>query len=183
MGEAALVEASAPHKPRGRPRTAKKPNCEFRDPDGVACLSEAAFIKPGRIYCRTHYDKLRRDGKLAPLFTPTDKIAFKVKTASDFLHTAAPAYAELHFLGAMNAAQEGNTKPCEWLLEHTRVVQPIEKGDSGPRISVQVGIALPGLGMSAQASESKALPAITVTMGEAQPQLEAESASVNTPKS
>lgn len=154
------TEPVAQPKPRGRPKVAHKPPCEFRGPDGTTCPLEAAFIKPGRVYCRAHYDKLRRDGKLTPLFTPTDKIALKVKTASDFLHIAAPAYAELHYLAAINAAEKGNAEPCEWALSHTRAVQPLEKSDVGPRISVQVGVLLPGLG--AQQADGQTLPSVTV---------------------
>ena len=82
----------------------------------------------------------------------------------------------------MKASKKGDTRPAEWALAHTRAVQPIEKGDSGPRISVQVGIALPGLGMSTQVVDTKALPAVTVSLNEAQPQLEPISADASTAK-
>ena len=162
--------------------------CEYRDADGTPCHTPARYKKPGRQFCQKHYLRLYKASKL-PLDTSPHTLASGLKgaaalrAAKEKLENAAEEYADLHLLGTRCAAIKGNTAPAEWALTHTRAIAPIEKGDNGPRISVQVGIALPGLGMSAQASESKALPAITVTMGEAQPQLEAESASVSTPKS
>ena len=158
--------------------------CEYRDEAGHTCDALAVFKNPGRRYCRHHYDKLYSAGllvKVKPVFDPT--ACSTASQATEALAARALNYVKLHWRGALKAAKKGDTRPCEWALLHTRAVTQLDKGDTGPRISVQVGIALPGLGMPAQASESKALPAITVTMGEAPPQLEAESASVNTPKS
>lgn len=150
-----LVETTAslavvPPKPRGRPKQVNKPPCEFTDEHGVRCPTEAAFTKPGRVYCRPHYDKLRKSGKLAPLITGKDNpdvLAKALQTASRDLSLLAPAYAELHYLAAQNAAIKGNAEPCEWALTHTRAIAPIEKQDSGQKVQVNVGIVLPGLGI------------------------------------
>ena len=160
--------------------------CEYRDESGEACTARVFVKRPGCRYCRHHYDRLRRAGLILARPEPNAEKPEATSTVSTararFLQNA-DFYSDQHKIATKNASKKGDARPAEWAMSHARVVEPLEKGDSGPRISVQVGIALPGLGMSAQASESKALPAITVTMGEAQPQLEAESASANTPKS
>lgn len=60
----------------------------------------------------------------------------------------ADKYASMHLSGARIAAAEGDTRPAEWALERAGIVKPPpkESADVGG-IVVNVGIALPGLGL------------------------------------
>ena len=63
------------------------------------------------------------------------------------LQARAISYADLHHEAAKNAAARGDGRPSQWALEHLRVVEPIIDKDTGPRMTVVVGVALPGLGL------------------------------------
>lgn len=57
-------------------------------------------------------------------------------------------YADLHLEAATIAAKRGDADPAQWALLHGGVVKPLPKEapDTGG-ITVNVGIALPGLGL------------------------------------
>jgi hypothetical protein len=75
------------------------------------------------------------------------------------LQARAISYADLHHEAAKNAAARGDGRPSQWALEHLRVVEPIIDKDTGPRMTVVVGVALPGLGLE------EARPITTVLQG------------------
>jgi hypothetical protein len=58
------------------------------------------------------------------------------------------AYADLHFQAATVAAARGDSRPAEWGLIHGRSIEPVNPKDAGQQVVVQVGIALPGLGLT-----------------------------------
>lgn len=59
-------------------------------------------------------------------------------------------YADLHLAASQKAAAMGNAVPSQWALERLGVVddpklKALEAQAAGPRFSVQIGIALPGM--------------------------------------
>jgi hypothetical protein len=55
--------------------------------------------------------------------------------------------AELQIAGAERAALKGDTRPAEWLLLHTRTVEPVKTaGDVGGGITINLGVILPHCG-------------------------------------
>jgi IS30 family transposase len=86
-----------------------------------------------------------------------DSIGRNVKTVSKHLADArqalesnASAYVELHKKAAEKAAERGDSRPSEWMMERTGIVKPVDKGGStGPSFQVVIGVKLPGLGQSA----------------------------------
>ena len=64
-----------------------------------------------------------------------------------FLDRHAHRAAELVVEGAERAAQKGDTRPAEWLLLHTRTIEPIKTAtDAGGGITINLGVILPHCG-------------------------------------
>jgi len=139
----------SPVQPKDRPRTGAKPTvtCRyFEKPTDPPCSKPVA----ARGCCHAHYSKLKRAGAFGTkAITTTGSTTLQAKA---LLHQHAEEYARLHMKGARVAARRGDTRPADWALLHTRTVDPVSKeGESGsPRVVVQVGFALPGLGVGAQ---------------------------------
>ena len=181
MGEPVQTEPTSPEAPPLNSVAA--PHCQEMLNTGEYCGKPVK----ARGLCRSHYDILYRKGRFKPnlsLRPQTDADASLASTlkARLALGKRAETYADMHLVAAREAAKKGISAPCEWALLHTRTITPLEKGDVGPRISVQVGIALPGLGMSTQVIDTQALPAVTVSLNEAQPALEPIPAVASTAK-
>jgi hypothetical protein len=76
----------------------------------------------------------------------------------DVLQRNAFRYAELHQHGAEIAAARGDTRPAEWGLLHTRMVEPLKQQSDGGKVVVQIGMVLPGLADTAPTVSVRALP-------------------------
>lgn len=64
-----------------------------------------------------------------------------------YLEKHAYRAAELQVAGAEIAARKGDTRPAEWLLLHTRVVEPVRtQHEGGGGVVVNIGMVLPGCG-------------------------------------
>jgi hypothetical protein len=55
------------------------------------------------------------------------------------------AYADLHFHAAQVAAAKGDAEPAQWALVQGRSIEPVAKDTTDNRVTVVVGMCLPGL--------------------------------------
>lgn len=76
----------------------------------------------------------------------------------DTLKSNAHRYAELHKHGAEIAAAKGDTRPAEWGLLHSRMVDPLKQQSEGGKVVVNIGMVLPGLSEHAPTVSVLALP-------------------------
>jgi hypothetical protein len=67
------------------------------------------------------------------------------RAAREHLERDGVKYAELHMQAAEVAAKRGRSRPMEWALLHTRIVEPVAKEDGASGVVVNVGVVLPGL--------------------------------------
>lgn len=72
------------------------------------------------------------------------------ENARDILHGNLDRYAELHQQGAAIAAAKGDTRPAEWALERTKVVEKDTQSAVPTGFTVKIGVVLPGLGEGAR---------------------------------
>jgi hypothetical protein len=75
--------------------------------------------------------------------------AYLVDSARDIVHGNIEEYARLHLAGAKVAAEKGDTRPAEWAMERTKVVEPKAQAAESKGLTVQIGVLLPNLGQSA----------------------------------
>ena len=102
--------------------------------DQPSAISETALER--------QVDRLARVLRRSPAAVNAQLARAKAK-----LQARAVSYADLHHEAARNAAARGDGRPSQWALEHLRVVDPIVDKDSGSRVTVVVGMALPGHGL------------------------------------
>ena len=144
------------------------PGTPTAEPDALAFLESAPTVcleptctrrATHRGRCMPHYMRYCR-----ALKDPQRAVKLKVDNtlaAKQYLKSEAFEAAKVLMAGARVAARKGDTRPAEWILLHTRSVEPVNKdGDIGPRVVVQVGVALPGLGSQPGSAN---LPGATVS--------------------
>lgn len=78
-----------------------------------------------------------------------DTVRNTLQSARELMDSHAKEYAEVHMLAAKNAAAAGNSKPAEWALERLKVVEPAQV-TAGNGFTVNIGVAVPGLGTGTQ---------------------------------
>jgi len=128
------------------PETPAPVGCWFELSEGVKCgLTETI----GRGLCSAHYHKLRRAGlfrKPNPEES-TEQVALNVdilSRAKDRLERLTPYAARKLRRAIEAAADKGDSKPIEWLLTHTKVVEPVNARSSSPSQSTGVTINVLG---------------------------------------
>lgn len=111
-----------------------------------------------RGYCSTHYRKLARLGAFnGSGVSNTKQMTSEAKV---WLGTVALDVAKMMVTGARIAARKGDTRPAEWILLHTKTVDPVNKesGSKVERVNVQIGLVLPGLGDIVRQANQSATP-------------------------
>lgn len=69
-----------------------------------------------------------------------------IADARELLDSAAADYVAIHRKAAETAAEKGDARPAEWMLERTGVVKPESKTPESKGFTVKIGVILPGLG-------------------------------------
>ena len=70
--------------------------------------------------------------------------------ARDIINENLSEYARMHRAGAEIAAAKGDTRPAEWALERTKVVEKDTQSAVPTGFAVKIGVVLPGLGEGAR---------------------------------
>jgi hypothetical protein len=83
---------------------------------------------------------------------PSTIRAYLVDSARDIVHGNIEEYARIHLAGAKVAAEKGDTRPAEWAMERTKVVDPKVQATESKGLTVQIGVLLPNLGTAATLS-------------------------------
>jgi DNA-binding CsgD family transcriptional regulator len=78
--------------------------------------------------------------------------AYLAESARDIVHSNLEEYARLHLTAAGIAAAKGDSRPAEWAMERTKVVEPKAQATENKGLTVQIGVLLPNLGTSASLS-------------------------------
>lgn len=82
-----------------------------------------------------------------------ESVARARSEAGNALRERARRYVDLHLAATERAAKLGRADPAQWALERIGVVEPRPAvGSDGPRVNVQIGVMLPGLGDGASQS-------------------------------
>lgn len=126
--------------------------CPFQLSDTSICNDPNVFA---RGFCQKHYRSLSRAGVFKPdsqtlsRRDQTVRNVAAIKRAQKKLLKLAPDFVDLFHEGAKVSAKTGDTKPTQWALLHTRVVEPVqEKSSSTPSHSqpvINIGVKVSGV--------------------------------------
>ena len=128
------------------PEQSSLSGCQFEYDDGRKCLDLKIHA---RNLCQPHYRALARAGAFSNAGAKPDdgEVVSNITAltkAKERIERYAPFAARLVLKAAKAAALKGDSKPAEWLLTHSRAVEPVSPRSSSPRESTGVVINVVG---------------------------------------